>query len=123
MPMSGPKMGVAVVVPSASRSTNSDSGGSNYFGGPGRPEVVNKLIVSAISGATLTVLIEHSMNGTSGWTTVDAFPAQTITTTGITRQFTDEGRKPFLRVSWTITGGSATFTVLTALTPALMLAG
>jgi hypothetical protein len=116
-------MGVSVVVPSASRSTNSDSGGSNYLSGPGRPEVVNKLIISAIAGATLTVLIEHSMNGASGWTTVDAFPAQTTTTTGITRQFSDEGRKPFLRVSWTITGGSATFTVLTALTPSLMLAG
>jgi hypothetical protein len=113
-----------VAVASAARTTNGDSGVLPGWGG--RHSVAVKLVVSAISGAsaTLNLTLEHSDTGAGGWSVVDTFPAQTATTTGITRVALGL-TKPYARLNWTITGTtpSVTFEVLLAQTPSLMLVG
>lgn len=70
------------------------------------------LEVTAISGvgASLTVTVETSPDGTSGWRTVDAFPAATAPVE-VMRAFAQLDK--YVRVSWTLAGTlpSATFMV------------
>lgn len=103
-----------------------NSVGGNLFSDAGRVSNVAKLIVTAISGAaaSLALTIEHADLAAGPWTTLDTFPAQTTTTTGITRSMPD-GAKSFRRVAWAVTGTtpSITFSVTSARTEPLMLAG
>lgn len=67
------------------------------------------LNVTAVSGSapTLSVAIESSIDGTTGWRTIDSFAA--VSAVGVqTKRFA--GSDQFLRTAWTITGGSPAFT-------------
>jgi hypothetical protein len=111
-------------VASAARTTAGDSGVIDGWGG--RLDIVAKLVVTAISGAsaTLTLTVEHADDPGGSWTAVDTFPGQTATTTGVTRVAPGK-TKPFVRLAWTITGTtpSVTFSVALAQTPGLMTVG
>lgn len=80
-------------------------GASSAFGGAGY------LLVTALSG-TLTVIIEHSVNGTDNWATIISFTAQT---TGAPLSQVVECATPttavreYVRVSWTLPSGAATW--------------
>src|SRR5437763_3763532 len=102
MPKSGPSF-PSVVVASAARTTSSDSGSIAGWGG--RQNICAKLIITAVSGTTpsMTVTIEHSDVAGSRYTVLDTFPAQTATTTGITRTVPYAAMKAFVRVAWAIT--------------------
>lgn len=67
------------------------------------------LDVTAVSGTTpsLTLAVEKSADGTT-WTAADTFPART-TTGAVTRDIYGGGFNR-LRVSWTITGTTPSFT-------------
>jgi hypothetical protein len=71
---------------------------------------VAKLDVTAASGTTpsLTVTIEESPNGSTGWSTHSSFTART----GTGSQVIDLKKRsqPFLRASWTISGTTPSFT-------------
>jgi hypothetical protein len=71
---------------------------------------VAKLDVTAASGTTpsLTVLIEESPNGSTGWSTHSSFTARS--TTGSQVIDLKKRSQPFLRASWTITGTTPSFT-------------
>lgn len=71
---------------------------------------VAKLDVTAASGTTpnLTVTIEESPNGSTGWATHSSFAAKT----GTGSQVIELKRRtqPFVRAAWTITGTTPSFT-------------
>lgn len=71
---------------------------------------VAKLDVTAASGTTpnLTVVVEESPNGSTGWTTHSSFTAKTGTGSQVIEL--RKRSQPFLRASWTITGGTPSFT-------------
>jgi hypothetical protein len=96
------------LVPSAARTTTGNSGvlGSGW-GAVSTARV--QLNVTAASGTTpnLVVLVEDSLDGTT-WNTIGTFSAKTTTAReviNITTPFTDQ-----VRVSWTITGTTPSFT-------------
>lgn len=95
------------MVASAARTTNGNSGPLPGYGA--LQDLVVQVDASAVSGTSpsLTVLVEDTVDGTN-YNTVQAFTA--ITAVGrqvqrITVPFTDT-----LRVSWTITGTTPSFT-------------
>ena len=71
---------------------------------------VAKLDITAVSGTspTLTVTVEESPNGSTGWTTHSSFTAATA----VSNQIIDLKKRsqPFLRASWTIGGTTPSFT-------------
>ena len=71
---------------------------------------VAKLDVTARSGTTpsLTVVIEESPNGSTGWATRASFTAQTATGTQIIAL--PRLNHAFLRATWTISGTTPSFT-------------
>lgn len=71
---------------------------------------VAKLDVTAASGTTpsLTVVVEESANGSTGWSTHSSFTAKTGTGNQVIEL--RKRAQPFLRASWTITGGTPSFT-------------
>jgi hypothetical protein len=91
-------------VPSANRSTNSNSGAldaSEY-------RVMSlKLDVTATTGGTLNVSVEESDDGTT-WRSVGAFGAKTTVTSEL-KSFAIAA--DYYRVVWTISAGNATFSV------------
>ncbi|NUP08448.1 MAG: hypothetical protein HOW73_20555 [Polyangiaceae bacterium] len=77
-----------------------------------------RLDASAISGGTLAVIVETSADGTNGWAEVipkgdDGNPAKflSVTTPGSQLVVFPNCNK-FVRVRWTLSGGTATFSVL-----------
>lgn len=99
--------GTERVVASAARTTTGNSGPLPGFG-PART-LRCQLDVTAASGSTpsLTVLVEDTLDGTN-WNTVGTFAAKTAAgreVVNVTTPFAD-----ILRVSWTITGGTPSFT-------------
>lgn len=68
------------------------------------------LAITAASGTTpsMTVSVDTSTDGSTGWTSVGTFAAQTTTTAGVRKMFT--GLDRFARVSWTISGTTPSFT-------------
>ena len=95
------------LVASAARTT---SGASTLSEGWGHASKIRaQLNVTAASGTTpsLTVLIEDTLDGTT-WNTVGTFAAKTTSgreVVNVTAPFSDR-----LRVSWTITGTTPSFT-------------
>jgi hypothetical protein len=71
---------------------------------------VAKLDVTAASGTTpsLTVVIEESANGSTGWATKASFTART--TTGSQIIALPRLNHAFLRATWTISGTTPSFT-------------
>jgi hypothetical protein len=71
---------------------------------------VAKLDVTAASGTTpsLTVVIEESANGSTGWSTKASFTART--TTGSQIIALPRLNHAFLRATWTISGTTPSFT-------------
>ncbi len=71
---------------------------------------VAKLDVTAASGTTpnLTVVIEESANGSTGWATHSSFAAKTGTGSQVIEL--RKRSQPFMRASWTITGTTPSFT-------------
>lgn len=94
-----------VLAPSAARTTSA----SGTPQATGHFVVIRlNLVVTAVTGTTpsMTVIIETSMDATN-WNQVGTFPA--VTTTGTTRRSVG-GLDRFVRVSWTITGTTPSFT-------------
>src|SRR5207237_614953 len=116
MAHSSPQLPTATVASAARGAGTANSTGGYLPLDAGRPSNVNKLVITAISGAsaTLALTIEHADVAAGPWTAVDTFPNQTATTTGITRQVPGHGNpglvKGWLRVAWTITGTSPSVT-------------
>lgn len=71
---------------------------------------VAKLDVTAASGTTpsLTVTIEESPNGSTGWVTHSSFTARTGTGSQVIEL--KKRSQPFMRASWTISGTTPSFT-------------
>jgi hypothetical protein len=71
---------------------------------------VAKLDVTAVSGTTpsLTVVVEESANGSTGWATKASFTART--TTGSQIIALPRLNHAFLRATWTISGTTPSFT-------------
>lgn len=95
------------LVASAARTTTGASALSEGWGNASK--IRAQLNVSAASGTTpsLTVLIEDTLDGTT-WNTVGTFAAKTTAgreVISITSPFSDR-----IRVSWTITGTTPSFT-------------
>lgn len=96
----------AVLLASAARTT---TGQGSAVAVNGRGQVA-KLDVTAASGTTpnLTVTIESSRDGATGWTTHSTFAAKT----GTGSQVIDYKKRPqeFVRAAWVITGTTPSFT-------------
>lgn len=71
---------------------------------------VAKLDVTAVSGTTpsLTVTIEESSNGSTGWAAHSSFTARS--TTGSQVIDLKKRTQPFVRAAWTISGTTPSFT-------------
>lgn len=71
---------------------------------------VAKLDVTAASGTTpsLTVTIEESANGSTGWAAHSSFTARTGTGSQVIEL--RKRSQPFLRAAWTISGTTPSFT-------------
>lgn len=98
-------MAVSTLVSSAARTTAGNAASDGWNSTPLRVQ----LDVTAASGTTpsLTVLVEDTLDGTN-WNTVGTFAAKTAAgreVINITAAFADR-----LRVSWTITGTTPSFT-------------
>jgi hypothetical protein len=103
--------GQQTVVPSATRTTNGNSGTlSGWHAGAISSYTApqSRLTITGGSGTSLTVTIEDSPDGTT-WTTRDTYPAQTGTAT-VTRALPTT-LVAYQRVSWAIVAGSFTFSV------------
>jgi hypothetical protein len=96
----------AFLATSAARTTSGSSAGV----ATNLQAQVAKLDVTAASGTTpsLTVVIEESPNGSTGWTTHSSFTARS----GTGSQIIDykKRQQPFVRATWTITGTTPSFT-------------
>lgn len=92
---------------SAARTTTGQ--GSAVSTGVDRAQVA-KLDITARSGTTpsLTVTIEESVNGSTGWATHSSFAAANAVGSQVI-ELPKRGQ-PFMRASWTITGGTPSFT-------------
>jgi len=97
----------AYLATSAAR-TSSGSGTATSTGSE-RAQVA-KLDVTAASGTnpSLTVTVEESANGSTGWATRASFTART--TTGSQTIPLPRVNHAFMRATWTITGTSPSFT-------------
>lgn len=98
---------VETLVASAARTASGDTGTLTGWGHA--TTIRAQLDVTAVSGTSpsLTVLIEDTLDGTS-WNTVGTFAAKTATgreVINITTPFADR-----LRVWWTVTGTTPSFT-------------
>ncbi len=109
MPANAPFTGYVeeTQVASAARSTSADSGVLPNYGFASSLRAM--LNVTAASGTTpnLTVLIEDTLDGTN-WNTIGTFAAKTAAgfeTINVTGPFADR-----IRVRWTITGTTPSFT-------------
>lgn len=109
MPAIGSIVGYAeeTVVASAARTTTGSTAAISGYGGADTLRV--QLNVTAASGTTpsLTVLVEDTLDGTN-WNTIGTFAAKTAAgreVINVTVPFADR-----LRVSWTITGTTPSFT-------------
>ena len=95
------------VVASAARTTTGNSG---VLTGYGQAQTLRaQLDVTVVTGTvpSMTVLIEDTLDGTN-WQTVGTFVAKTVAgreVVNVTLPFSDQ-----LRVSWTITGTTPSFT-------------
>lgn len=98
----------ATVVTSAARTATGNSGA--LVGYAGADTLRAQLNVTAVSGTTpsMTVLVEDSVDAGTTWNTIGSFAAKTATgreVINVTSPFTD-----MIRVSWTITGTTPSFT-------------
>ena len=106
-----PVPGRTELVASAARTTNGNSSAvENWSRGASAtsaPQV--RLAITAASGTTpnLVLTVQDSPDNSS-WTTRDTFPTQTTTAT-VTRAL-PSGLARYVRVAWTITGTTPSFT-------------
>jgi hypothetical protein len=103
--------GQEFVVPSALRTTNSNSGAFENWsrgGSASQQPQVRLAITAAVAPTSFILTVQDSPNGTS-WTTRDTFPTQTGSAT-VTRAM-PAGLDRYVRVAWTMVGTSFTFSV------------
>lgn len=99
---------VDTVVPSAARTASGDSGPLAGYGGAGTLRA--QLEVTARSGVapTLDVVVEDSLDGGATWNTVGTFAQATAVGRQVVNVTTPFA--PTLRVRWTLTGTTPSFT-------------